>query len=99
VSKSVFLNQAVKLKPVKVRIQPDMCISCGNCLEVCPFGLPHMDDEGKYYIRNAEKCIECGACKKNCPTFAIAMQEQKGCGCLWDARQRHKNPDSNSCCG
>jgi hypothetical protein len=27
------------------------------------------------------------------------MQEQKGCGCLWDARQRAKNPQQNSCCG
>ncbi|GAH83783.1 unnamed protein product, partial [marine sediment metagenome] len=30
---------------------------------------------------------------------AIILNEQKGCGCLWDARQRAKNPDDTcNCC-
>ena len=49
--------------------------------------------------RNLEKCTECSACFRNCPTQAIMMQEQKGCGCLWDARQRAKGSQQNSCCG
>ena len=53
----------------------------------------------KYEIKHPELCTECSACFRNCPTQAIMMQEQKGCGCLWDARQRAKNPGSNTCCG
>ncbi|MFX0073114.1 MAG: ATP-binding protein [Candidatus Hermodarchaeota archaeon] len=75
------------------------CTGCGLCGEVCPFGLPQLNDSGKFEIKNPESCIECSACKRNCPTQAIIMQEQKGCGCLWDARQRAKNPEQKSCCG
>ncbi|MBD3196576.1 MAG: 4Fe-4S dicluster domain-containing protein [Candidatus Lokiarchaeota archaeon] len=82
----------------KITINQDLCISCGICVEVCPFGLPSKTESGKYQITNPEKCIECSACKKNCPTFAIRMTEQKGCGCLWDARARAKNPDDTCCC-
>jgi hypothetical protein len=27
------------------------------------------------------------------------LQEQKGCGCLWDARARKKNPSNSNGCG
>ncbi|MFX1364095.1 MAG: 4Fe-4S binding protein [Promethearchaeota archaeon] len=83
----------------KISINPDLCTGCGICGEVCPFGIPTPDAEGKYRISEPERCTECSACKKNCPTMAILLQEQKGCGCLWNARRVSKNPPNNSCCG
>ncbi|MBA7623248.1 hypothetical protein ES703_30642 [subsurface metagenome] len=56
-------------------------------------------DNGKFKIYEPERCTECSAYKRNCPAMAILLQEHKGCGCLWDARARSKNPQSNSCCG
>lgn len=82
----------------RIFISASACTGCGLCGELCPFGLPLPNDSGKYEIRQPELCTECSACYRNCPTQAIMMQEQKGCGCLWDARQRAKNPDGNSCC-
>ncbi|TFG30508.1 MAG: 4Fe-4S dicluster domain-containing protein [Promethearchaeota archaeon] len=89
--------QAIKLP--RIFISVSACIGCGLCGEVCPFGLPQPVNSGKYGIAHPELCTECSACFRNCPTQAIMMQEQKGCGCLWDARQRAKNPQQNSCCG
>lgn len=83
----------------KIFISTSSCTGCGLCGEVCPFGLPQPIDSGKYEIKNPELCTECSACYRNCPTQAIMMQEKKGCGCLWDARQRKKNAQQNSCCG
>jgi ferredoxin len=75
---------------VRIFINKTMCNGCGLCGEVCPFGLPVPAGSGKYKIKKPELCTECSACQRNCPTSAIIMQEQEGCGCLWDARQRKK---------
>ncbi|MFX0083697.1 MAG: ATP-binding protein [Candidatus Hodarchaeota archaeon] len=83
----------------KISIDPDLCTGCGICAEICPFGIPQPNNVGKFEIYEPERCTECSACKRNCPAMAILLQERKGCGCLWDARARSKNPQSNSCCG
>lgn len=83
----------------KISINPDLCTGCGICGEICPFGIPHPNNEGKYEMYEPERCTECSACKRNCPTMAIILQERKGCGCLWNARAVAKNPQTNNCCG
>lgn len=80
---------------VRIQIDQEKCVQCGMCLEVCPFGLPVRQNES-YVISKIEMCTECSACKKNCPVGAIIMNEQKGCGCLWDVKSRKKT--QSSCC-
>ncbi len=95
-SPSTSLTQ---LPNIRILIDQKLCTGCGLCGEVCPFGLPQPIENGKYIISDVNLCTECSACKRNCPVQAISMYEQKGCGCLWDARQRIKNKGStNSCC-
>ena len=83
----------------KISIDQDLCTGCGICGEICPFGIPQSSNNGKFEITEPERCTECSACKRNCPAMAVILQERKGCGCLWDARSRSKNPQDNSCCG
>ncbi|TXT65725.1 MAG: hypothetical protein BAJALOKI3v1_70027 [Promethearchaeota archaeon] len=83
---------------LKIAIDPSKCIGCGLCEEICPFGLLKEENDGTYNIGEPEKCTECSACERNCPTHAIIMQEQKGCGCLWDARKRSKKNNNECCC-
>ncbi len=93
---------------LKIYIDFNQCNGCGLCAEVCPFGLPKKDFTGKYDILEVKLCTECSACQRNCPNQAIILQEQKGCGCLWDTIGRQKNAkkgnsdcssESNNCCG
>ena len=92
-------SNSTQLVGVRISINQNLCTGCGLCGEVCPFGLPQPIENGKYEISDVNSCTECSACKRNCPVQAISMFEQKGCGCLWDARQRIKNKGStNSCC-
>ena len=83
----------------KISIDPDLCTGCGICGEICPFGIPRLNSEGKFEMYEPERCTECSACKRNCPTMAIILKERKGCGCLWNARAVAKAPQNNSCCG
>jgi len=92
-------SSSKQLNNVRILIDQQLCTGCGLCGEVCPFGLPRPMENGKFRISDVNLCTECSACKRNCPVQAITMLEQKGCGCLWDTRQRiKKKGSSNSCC-
>lgn len=52
------------------RIDPDACIACGECFEVCTFkaiipGEPHRVD--------GSRCDECGSCFQVCPQDAVGL--------------------------
>lgn len=72
-------------------INQDLCIKCGRCKDVCPYGaIVHRerpcqkacgmnaigsDENGKAKI-NYDKCVSCGMCIVNCPFGAIADKSQ-----------------------
>ena len=63
-------------------IDPDGCIGCGRCAEVCRYdaALPNPDDPGIYRI-DPLACDGCAACVYACPQEIIRMvQQQEG---LW----------------
>jgi len=97
---SSSIGNFLKALNLRIVINPSKCIACGLCEEICPFGLPQKENDGKYNISNPQECVECSACQRNCPTQAIIMQEQQGCGCLWDARKKSKGEclDDSCCC-
>jgi formate hydrogenlyase subunit 6/NADH:ubiquinone oxidoreductase subunit I len=51
------------------RIDPDSCVSCGACVEVCPTAAIQTTS-GSYTV-NPNLCIGCGACEPECPVDAI----------------------------
>jgi ferredoxin len=95
---SSTVKNLLSVLDLRIMIDHSKCKGCGLCNEICPFGLPQKGDSGAYEITLAEKCIECSACQRNCPENAIIMNEQKGCGCLWNARERAKGEKSTKKC-
>lgn len=64
---------------VEYIINPDMCIMCGKCQEVCKYGAiigetrePYLSGYLPFEIRQ-KKCTRCGECIKICPTGAIEL--------------------------
>jgi len=65
---------------------PDLCVGCGMCSQVCPqgvFSAPKPVSADKRLVRasleHAEDCMECGACALNCLTGAIHVESGVGC--------------------
>lgn len=58
--------------------QPDKCIGCGMCTQVCPHNVFIVKGK-KAEIYDKDSCMECGACAKNCPFNAIEVKTGVGC--------------------
>ena len=80
---------------VTLDLNPDKCIGCGRCLEVCPHGVFQLD-AGKVRIQDRDGCMECGACAKNCPVAAVSVKA--GVGCAY-AIVKGKLSGKEPCCG
>jgi NADPH-dependent glutamate synthase beta subunit-like oxidoreductase/coenzyme F420-reducing hydrogenase delta subunit/NAD-dependent dihydropyrimidine dehydrogenase PreA subunit len=51
----------------------ELCAVCLTCLRVCPYGVPRIDENGVFSIRN-EECQACGLCVGICPARAIRFR-------------------------
>ncbi|MFX1449522.1 MAG: ATP-binding protein, partial [Promethearchaeota archaeon] len=52
---------------------PELCILCEKCLDMCPMeAISHPSGEDEL-IFNLSLCIGCGICSANCPENAISM--------------------------
>jgi formate dehydrogenase beta subunit len=72
---------AISHQGAAVVIDQEWCIGCGYCVQACPFGVPHRDEE----LGTARKCTFCidrtsngekPACADACPTGAIQFGDR-----------------------
>jgi len=60
------------------RIDTDLCIGCGTCVESCPADVFRLDEaSGKAVIRYPENCQLCRFCEIDCPEKAIYVSPEK----------------------
>jgi ferredoxin len=45
-----------------MRINPNRCVACGNCIYVCPVGAIYVDPKINRATVNRDECVECYAC-------------------------------------
>jgi ferredoxin len=63
-----------------MRIDPQKCVACGNCVQVCPMGAISIDSTINRARVNADECVECYTCYKGMsmehlnPTFVRAIR-------------------------
>ena len=85
-------NFKVKIEKKAKFVDPDRCISCGRCSDVCPVEIPNafdfnltkrkaIDKDFKLAIPDSynlidEACNRCGECLKVCPTDAINLNAE-----------------------
>ncbi|MBQ7682508.1 MAG: ferredoxin family protein [Oscillibacter sp.] len=57
---------------MSVRIDPELCVGCGQCAELCPGNLIERDAAGAAFLPYPADCWGCASCLKACPAGAIA---------------------------
>ena len=57
-------------KLIQIKINPDICKSCGICAKLCPTTAIRGEKKVPYEI-DQSKCLKCGACIEKCPFKAI----------------------------
>lgn len=59
------------------RWNPELCVFCEKCVELCPMEAIHhqypVKDEKDVMLFNLERCLGCGVCAENCPKGAITL--------------------------
>lgn len=64
-------------------VNKDECISCGNCVDLCP-EVFNWDEDNKAEVIDAHgcgtKCPDCQEAADSCPTNAITIEEEGAAG-------------------
>lgn len=63
----------LKRNSLKVQVNSDLCIGCGNCVFLCPYGAPSLMSPGLVRV-DISKCRGCGLCVSMCPAFALDLE-------------------------
>ena len=81
---SILSQEYIEVEPIIAEVNEALCIGCGSCEEVCPFGAIELKEEEKQleeivlrtrksYV-NPALCKGCGACIPECPVGAMTQK-------------------------
>jgi heterodisulfide reductase subunit A len=74
----IMAGKKVEIEPLTVTIDEELCVGCGLCEDMCPYGAPELYDreEGGTKARIVEAlCHGCGTCAASCPQKAITARQ------------------------
>jgi len=67
---------------LQFRVDSDLCIGCGQCVEDCPYMILTMDGERPAVVaERAASCIRCQHCLAICPVAALSIHGVDPAGC------------------
>jgi len=69
---TILFKDEVESEAITAVVDPEKCIGCGLCAELCPYGAPVI--EGRKAKIVEVLCKGCGTCAASCPRGAITMR-------------------------
>ncbi len=71
---AALLGVFQKLGRFRIRVKPNMCISCGNCSTYCEMGIDvrAYAQSNQSFTRSA--CVGCGMCAHVCPRGVLKLE-------------------------
>jgi heterodisulfide reductase subunit A-like polyferredoxin len=70
---TILSKEGILVGGVVAEVNPDRCAACLTCVRTCPYGAPHIGEEGYAKIDPAA-CRGCGVCVAECPGKAITLR-------------------------
>jgi heterodisulfide reductase subunit A len=61
---------SVEIAPTISHIDPDICVGCKTCIELCPYTAIEFDERRQVSVVNEAICKGCGSCSGVCPSGA-----------------------------
>lgn len=62
-------------RKVSVCMDPESCLGCRICVELCPSDAIAVDRKANKLKIEAKKCTGCGICVRNCPMRVLELKE------------------------
>jgi heterodisulfide reductase subunit A-like polyferredoxin len=69
----VLSKKTVEVEGITASVDKDLCVSCGLCTTLCPYGAIEKDENGIARV-NDVLCKGCGLCAASCPQKSIDMK-------------------------
>jgi heterodisulfide reductase subunit A len=73
-----LLRGEFAIEPLIAMVNADLCVGCGLCVEVCPYGAPRLVEQemgGQKAEIIEVLCRGCGTCVAACPHHAITAEQ------------------------
>ncbi|MGD2187203.1 MAG: NAD(P)-binding protein, partial [Desulfobacterales bacterium] len=67
---SLATRGTVDISPTISWIDPDTCVGCQTCIELCPYTAIEFDERRGVSVVNEAVCKGCGSCSAHCPSGA-----------------------------
>ncbi len=71
---AALLGLVQKLGRFRIRVKPDMCISCGNCTTYCEMGIDVRSYAQSNQSFTRASCVGCGMCAHVCPRGVLKLE-------------------------
>jgi coenzyme F420-reducing hydrogenase delta subunit len=65
----------LKRNSLKVKVDKDKCITCGNCVFYCPYHAAKLETGAASF--DLDLCRGCGLCVALCPAFALELENSE----------------------
>ncbi|MCS7144588.1 MAG: 4Fe-4S binding protein [Archaeoglobaceae archaeon] len=62
-------------KKISACVDPESCLGCRICVEICPSDAIVVDRKANKLKIESAKCTGCGLCVRNCPMQILALKE------------------------
>lgn len=71
---AALLGISQKAGRFRIRVKPDMCISCGNCTTYCEMGIDVRSYAQSNQSFTRASCVGCGMCAHVCPRGVLRLE-------------------------
>jgi ferredoxin len=80
-----------------MRIDPNKCVACGNCVPICPMGAISIDTNRNRAVVNPDECVECYTCYRGMSMETLNPTLVRGIRRLLKAFRLRFDPEPDVC--